>query len=153
MATQMGTQQQFVMNGDWSMEIGDDTVAVFTEVQGGGFEIQSAKNYSRQKDKTVISIQAGAKKFNPYTCKQGLTVGDQSIKLTQWLNDVANGNAQAYRNITLILRDTSGKPVIAHHLTDAIITKYQLSGAKAEGAAMMLAEITIDYAIAKLEQA
>jgi phage tail-like protein len=109
----------------------------FQEVSGLGMEVTvSEYRNGNDRDNGVRKI-TGLNKTADVTMKRGV-IG--ALPLYEWLNDIRNGNQQAFRDITVILMSENREPVLEWRLLRARITKCTYGPLNAKGNDVMMEE-------------
>ena len=91
----------------------------------------------------------GLEKVGDVTLRRGI-VG--SLKLYQWLNDVRNGNVNAYRTVTISLQNEDHTAVVmTWKLLRASPVKYSAGPMNGKGTDVAMEELTITYERLEME--
>jgi phage tail-like protein len=114
----------------------------FQEVTGIGMEVTVAEyRNGNDRDNGVRKI-TGLNKANDVTLKRG-AIG--ATTLFDWLNDIRNGNQNAYRDVTVILEREDKVPVLEWRLLRARIIKHTSGPFSGKGTDVAMEEMVLAY--------
>jgi phage tail-like protein len=114
----------------------------FQEISGIGMEVTvSEYRNGNDKDNGVRKI-TGLNKQADVTLKRGV-IG--ALPLYKWLDDIRNGNQQAFRDVTIELLSENREPVLEWRLLRARITKCTYGQLSAKGNDVTMEEMVLSY--------
>jgi phage tail-like protein len=126
-----------------------DPQAAFLECNIG-IEATVAKCRKRNEKENSIRKITGLNKSTDVTFKRGV-IG--SLTLSNWLNDIRNGNKAANRDVTIQLRSKDDCAVVqSWKLTRARIIKFVSGPIKAKGTDLAMEELTLAYERLEMEE-
>src|SRR5438105_1983213 len=127
----------------------DGPEAGFQEVSGIGMEVTvSEYRNGNEKENSVRKI-TGLNKASDVTLKRGV-IG--SLNLYQWLNDIRNGDQNAYRDVVVQLQNEDHTAVVqTWKLMRARIIKHISGPMNAKGTDVAMEELTIAYERLEME--
>ena len=114
----------------------------FQEVSGLGMEVTvSEYRNGSDRDNGVRKI-IGLNKASDVTLKRGV-IG--ALPLYRWLDDIRNGNQEAFRDVTNVLQSEDHTPVLEWRLLRARIIKYTAGPLNAKGNDVTMEEVVISH--------
>src|SRR5215471_17377059 len=121
----------------------------FQEVSGLGIETTGSEyRTGDHKEKNVVKL-TGLNKATDVTLKRGV-IG--SLNLYQWLNDIRNGDQNAFRTVTIQLQNEDHTAVVATwKLLRARIIKNVNGPFNAKGTDVAMEELTLAYERLEME--
>jgi phage tail-like protein len=127
----------------------DGPEAGFQEISGIGMEVTvSEYRAGNHKENSVMKI-TGMNKSTDVTMKRGV-IG--SLNLYQWLNDIRNGNQNAYRTVTVQLQNEDHTAVVTTwKLLRARIIKHTSGPLNAKGTDVAMEELVVAYERLEME--
>lgn len=120
------------------VEIGDggkQIQAVFTELSGLSVEMQTM-DYEEGGTNTFVHKLPGRLKVGNITLKHGLTKSNEFLK---WCMKIER------KNVTVVMYDVSGKPVVRWHFNKAYAVKWTGPNFTADSTAMALESVEITH--------
>jgi phage tail-like protein len=120
------------------VEIGDggkQIQAVFTELSGLSVEMQTM-DYEEGGTNTFIHKLPGRLKVGNITLKHGLTKSNEFLK---WCMRIER------KNVTVVMYDVAGKPVVRWHFTKAFAVKWTGPNFTADSTAMAIESVEITH--------
>ena len=127
----------------------DGPEAGFQELSGIGMEVTvSEYRNGNEKENSVRKI-TGLNKSTDVTMKRGV-IG--SLNLYQWLNEIRNGNQNAYRTITISLQNEDHTATVqTWKLLRARIIKHTSGPMNAKGTDVAMEELVVAYERLEME--
>lgn len=123
--------------------------AGFQEVSGIGMEVTVAEYRNGNDRENSVRKITGLSKATDVTMKRGV-IG--SLTLYNWLNEIRNGNQNAYRTITISLQNEDRTAVVqTWKLLRARIIKHQSGPMNAKGTDVAMEELTVAYERLEME--
>jgi phage tail-like protein len=121
----------------------DGPEAGFQECSGIGMEVTvSEYRTGNAKENSVMKI-TGMNKSTDITLKRGV-IG--SLNLYRWLDDIRNGNQNAFKDITIqLLNEDHTEAVMTWRLLRARITKATFGPFNAKGTDVAMEEMVVAY--------
>jgi phage tail-like protein len=114
-----------------------------------GIEVTVAKYRNRNEKANSVRKITGLNKSTDVTLKRGV-IG--SLKLSNWLNDIRNGNQAAIRDVTIQLQSEDHCAVVqTWKLIRARIIKFVSGPMKAKGTDVAMEELTLAYERLEME--
>ena len=121
----------------------DGPVAGFQEISGIGMEVTVAEYRNGNEKENSVRKITGLNKATDVTMKRGV-IG--SLNLYQWLNDIRNGDQNAYRTVTIQLQNEDHTSIVqTWKLLRARITKHTSGPLNAKGTDVAMEELVIAY--------
>jgi len=127
----------------------DGVEAGFQEMSNVGMEVTvSEYRNGNEKENSVRKI-TGLNKATDVTMKRGV-IG--SLNLYQWLDDIRNGNQNAFRNVVIQLQNEDHTAVVqTWNLIRARIIKHISGPFNAKGTDVAMEELTLSYERLEME--
>lgn len=117
--------------------------AGFQECSGIGMEVTVAEYRNGNEKENSVRKITGLNKSTDVTLKRGI-IG--SLNLYQWLNDIRNGNQNAYRNVVVQLQNEDHTQVVQEwKLLRARIIKHTSGPLNAKGTDVAMEELVLAY--------
>jgi len=114
----------------------------FQEISGLGMEV-TVSEYRNGNDRNNGTRKiTGLNKQSDVTLKRGV-IG--AIALYTWLDDIRNGNQQAFRDVTIELLSESREPVLEWRLLRARAIKVSYGPLNAKGNDVTMEELVLSY--------
>src|SRR5919199_2385202 len=127
----------------------DGPEAGFQECSGIGMEVTVAEYRNGNEKENSVRKITGLNKSTDVTLKRGV-IG--SLNLYQWLNDIRNGNQNAYRTVTIHLQNEDHTRIVqTWKLLRARIIKHISGPFNAKGTDVAMEELTIAYERLEME--
>ena len=113
------------------------------ECSGIGMEVTVAEYRNGNEKENSVRKITGLNKSTDVTLKRGI-IG--SLNLYQWLNDIRNGNQNAYRNVVVQLQNEDHTQVVQEwKLLRARIIKHTSGPLNAKGTDVAMEELVLAY--------
>jgi phage tail-like protein len=123
--------------------------AGFQEMSNVGMEVTVAEYRAGNARENSVQKITGLNKATDVTMKRGV-IG--SLDLYRWLDDIRNGNQNAYRDVTIELMDEShAGPVQTWKLKRARVIKHVSGPFNAKGTDVAMEELTLAYERLEME--
>jgi phage tail-like protein len=123
--------------------------AGFQECSNIGMEVTVAEYRNGNERENSVRKITGLNKATDVTMKRGV-IG--SLNLYQWLNDIRNGNQNAYRTVTIHLQNEDHTAFVqTWKLLRARIIKHVSGPMNAKGTDVAMEELTISYERLEME--
>jgi phage tail-like protein len=123
--------------------------AGFQEVSGIGMEVTIAEYRNGNDRENSVRKITGLNKATDVTMKRGV-IG--SLSLYSWLNEIRNGNQNAFRTITISLQNEDRTAVVqTWKLLRARIIKHTSGPMNAKGTDVAMEELVIAYERLEME--
>ena len=123
--------------------------AGFQECSNIGMEVTVAEYRNGNEKENSVRKITGLNKATDVTLKRGV-IG--SLNLYQWLNDIRNGNQNAYRTVTVQLQNEDHTATVqTWKLLRARIIKHVSGPMNAKGTDVAMEELTISYERLEME--
>ena len=123
--------------------------AGFSECSGIGMSVDVIEYRNGNDKENGVHKLTGLARYPDVTLKRGI-VG--SLDLYQWLNDIRNGNAAAFRNVTVqLLNEDHTATVLTWRLLRARIIKHVSGPLNAKGCDVAVEELTLAYERLEME--
>lgn len=134
-------QFNFLVNiGDGNTE---GAVAGFQEISAIGMEVTVAEYRNGNDRENSVRKITGLNKSQDVTLKRGV-IGH--LNLYSWLNEIRNGNQNAYRTVTIQLQNEDHTEVVQEwRLLRARIIKYNCGPMNAKGTDVAMEEMVLAY--------
>src|SRR5438876_1834671 len=127
----------------------DGVDAGFQEVSNLGMEVTVAEYRNGNEKENSVRKITGLNKATDVTLKRGV-IG--SLNLYQWLNEIRNGNQNAYRTVTVQLQNEDHTAVVqTWKLLRARIIKDIHGPFNAKGTEVLMEELTLSYERLEME--
>jgi phage tail-like protein len=127
----------------------DGPDAGFQECSGIGMEVTVAEYRNGNEKENSVRKITGLNKATDVTLKRGV-IG--SLTLYKWLNDVRNGNQDAYKNVVVQLQNEDHTKVVqTWTLKRARIIKHSSGPFNAKGTDVAIEEMTLAYERLEIE--
>jgi phage tail-like protein len=127
----------------------DGPDAGFQEISGIGMEVTVAEYRNGNERENSVRKITGLNKATDVTMKRGI-IG--SLTLYQWLNQIRNGDQNAYRNVVIQLQNEDHTAVVqTWKLLRARITKHTSGPLNAKGTDVAMEEMVLAYERLELE--
>ncbi len=127
----------------------DGPEAGFQEISGIGMEVTVAEYRNGNEKENSVRKITGLNKSTDVTMKRGV-IG--SLNLYQWLNDIRNGNQNAYRTLVIQLQNEDHTAVVqTWKLLRARITKHTSGPLNAKGTDVAMEELVVAYERLEME--
>ena len=129
------------------VDLGDGTTdgpqAGFQEVSNIGMEVTVAEYRNGNEKENSVRKITGLNKATDVTMKRGV-IG--SLNLYSWLDQIRNGDQNAYRTVTIQLQNEDHTAVVqTWRLLRARITKHISGPMNAKGTDVAMEELTVAY--------
>jgi phage tail-like protein len=123
--------------------------AGFQEVSGIGMEVTVAEYRNGNEKENSVRKITGLNKSTDVTMKRGV-IG--SLSLYEWLNEIRNGDQNAFRNVVVQLQNEDHTAVVqTWKLLRARIIKHVSGPMNAKGTDVAMEELTIAYERLEME--
>jgi phage tail-like protein len=123
--------------------------AGFQECSNIGMEVTVAEYRNGNEKENSVRKITGLNKATDVTLKRGV-IG--SLNLYQWLNDIRNGNQNAYRTVTILLQSEDHTATVqTWTLLRARIIKHVSGPMNAKGTDVAMEELTLSYERLEME--
>ncbi len=127
----------------------DGPEAGFQEISGIGMEVTVAEYRNGNEKENSVRKITGLNKSTDVTMKRGV-IG--SLNLYQWLNDIRNGNQNAYRTLVIQLQNEDHTAVVqTWKLLRARIIKHTSGPLNAKGTDVAMEELVVAYERLEME--
>jgi len=127
----------------------DGPQAGFQECSNIGMEVNVAEYRNGNEKENSVRKITGLNKATDVTLKRGV-IG--SLNLYQWLDDIRNGNQNAFRNVVVHLQNEDHTAVvITWKLMRARIIKHVSGPMNAKGTDVAMEELTLAYERLEME--
>ena len=127
----------------------DGPQAGFQECSNIGMEVNAAKYRNGNEKENSVRKITGLNKATDVTLKRGV-IG--SLNLYQWLDDIRNGNQNAFRNVVVHLQNEDHTAVVTTwKLMRARIIKHVSGPMNAKGTDVAMEELTLAYERLEME--
>jgi phage tail-like protein len=127
----------------------DGPEAGFQECSGIGMEVTVAEYRNGNDKENSVRKITGLNKSTDVTLKRGV-IG--SLNLYTWLNDIRNGNQNAFRTVTIQLQNEDHTSVaLTWKLLRARITKHTSGPLNAKGTDVAMEELVLAYERLEME--
>jgi phage tail-like protein len=127
----------------------DGPEAGFQECSNIGMEVTVAEYRNGNEKENSVRKITGLNKATDVTLKRGV-IG--SLNLYQWLNDIRNGNQQAYRTVNVHLQNEDHTAIVqTWKLLRARIIKHISGPMNAKGTDVAMEELTLSYERLEME--
>jgi phage tail-like protein len=127
----------------------DGPEAGFQECSNIGMEVTVAEYRNGNERENSVRKITGLNKATDVTLKRGV-IG--SLNLYQWLNDIRNGNQQAYRTVNVHLQNEDHTAIVqTWKLLRARIIKHVSGPMNAKGTDVAMEELTLGYERLEME--
>jgi phage tail-like protein len=127
----------------------DSPDAGFQEISGIGMEVTVAEYRNGNERENSVRKITGLNKATDVTLKRGV-IG--SLTLYQWLNQIRNGDQNAYRNVVIQLQNEDHTAVVqTWKLLRARITKHTSGPLNAKGTDVAMEELVLAYERLEME--
>jgi phage tail-like protein len=134
------------------VDIGDGTegaVAGFQECSNVGMEVTVSEYRNGNERENSVRKITGLNKATDVTLKRGV-IGH--LGLYRWLNEIRNGNQEAYRNVVIQLQNEDHSQVVqTWTLKRARIIKHVSGPFNAKGTDVAMEELTLAYERLEME--
>src|SRR5690349_22308622 len=121
----------------------DGPQAGFQEISGIGMEVTVAEYRNGNEKENSVRKITGMNKSTDVTLKRGV-IG--SLNLYEWLNDIRNGNQNAYRTVIVQLQNEDHTAVVqTWKLLRARIIKHTSGPLNAKGTDVAMEELVLAY--------
>jgi phage tail-like protein len=121
----------------------------FQEVGPVGMDVKVAEYRNGNAKENGVQKITGLNAANDVTLKRGV-IG--TLSLYSWLNDIRNGDQNAYKDVTIELWDEAHtQAVLTWRLRRARITKYSVATLNAKGTDVAMEECTLAYERLEME--
>jgi phage tail-like protein len=121
----------------------DGPEAGFQECSNIGMEVTVAEYRNGNEKENSVRKITGLNKSTDVTLKRGV-IG--SLNLYNWLNDIRNGNQNAFKDITIQLQNEDHTAIVlTWRLRRARITKHISGPMNAKGTDVAMEELTLAY--------
>ncbi len=137
----MATNNETITAAKFSVTIDGYEIAAFSELQGITTSVEIV-DFMESSDREVI-LKKLPGRCNPpeIKLKRGKT---NSMELWAWHEAVLTGDmAAARRSASLVMYDSTGKPVARYHLENAWPAKIEIGGMKAGASEALMEQVTI----------
>jgi phage tail-like protein len=123
--------------------------AGFQEISGIGMEVTVAEYRNGNEKENSVRKITGLNKATDVTMKRGV-IG--SLTLYNWLNQIRNGDQNAYRNVVIQLQNEDHTAVVqTWKLLRARITKHTSGPLNAKGTDVAMEELVVAYERLEME--
>ena len=140
---------QFNFLVDLGTGTSDGPEAGFQECSNIGMEVTVAEYRNGNEKENSVRKITGMNKATDVTLKRGV-IG--SLNLYQWLNQIRNGDQNAYRTVTIQLQNEDHTEVVlTWKLLRARIIKHVSGPMNAKGTDVAMEELTISYERLEME--
>ena len=127
----------------------DGPDAGFQEISGIGMEVTVAEYRNGNEKENSVRKITGLNKATDVTMKRGV-IG--SLTLYTWLNQIRNGDQNAYRNVVIQLQNEDHTAVVqTWKLLRARITKHTSGPLNAKGSDVAMEELVVAYERLEME--
>jgi phage tail-like protein len=127
----------------------DGPQAGFQECSNIGMEVTVAEYRNGNEKENSVRKITGLNKSTDVTLKRGV-IG--SLNLYQWLNDIRNGNQNAYRTVIIHLQNEDHTATVqTWKLLRARIIKHVSGPMNAKGTDVAMEELTVSYERLEME--
>jgi phage tail-like protein len=127
----------------------DGPEAGFQECSNIGMEVTVAEYRNGNERENSVRKITGLNKATDVTLKRGV-IG--SLNLYQWLNDIRNGNQDAYRTVNVHLQNEDHTAIVqTWKLLRARIIKHVSGPMNAKGTDVAMEELTLGYERLEME--
>jgi phage tail-like protein len=127
----------------------DGPEAGFQECSNIGMEVTVAEYRNGNEKENSVRKITGLNKATDVTFKRGV-IG--SLNLYQWLNEIRNGNQNAYRTVTVHLQNEDHTATVqTWKLLRARIIKHVSGPMNAKGTDVAMEELTVSYERLEME--
>jgi phage tail-like protein len=121
----------------------DGAEAGFQEISGIGMEVTIAEYRNGNEKENSVRKITGLNKSTDVTMKRGV-IG--SLNLYSWLNQIRNGDQNAYRTVTIQLQNEDHTAIVqTWKLLRARITKHTSGPLNAKGTDVAMEELVVAY--------
>ena len=127
----------------------DGPEAGFQECSEIGMSVDVIEYRNGNEKENAVRKLSGLARVNDVTLRRGI-IG--SLNLYEWLDQIRNGDAAAYRTVVIHLmsEDRTG-PVLTWRLMRARISKYSTGPLNAKGTDVAMEELTLAYERLEME--
>jgi phage tail-like protein len=140
---------QFNFLVDLGTGVTDGPQAGFAECSGIGMSVDVVEYRNGNDKENAVRKLTGLARYPDVTLKRGV-IG--SLDLYDWLNDIRNGNANAYRTVTVQLQNEEHSNVVeTWKLMRARIIKHTSGPFNARCSEVAMEELTLAYERLELE--
>jgi phage tail-like protein len=125
----------------YSLVVDGQEIAAFSELTGIVSEVDPSDYWQTGTNGPTVSKLPGKQKPQTIVLRRGMTGG---MELWAWHQAVRAGQAAAARrNCTLVMFNSTGKPVARYFLTNAWPSKVELAGLKAGSGEVLTETVTL----------
>ena len=121
----------------FSITIDGYEIAAFSELVRITSEVETP---AVPKGETILKKLPGKRTPPTVTLKRGMT---KNVELWAWHESVLSGGTAGIKSATLVMYDTTGKPVARYHLEHAWPSKLEIGALKAGASEVLYETVTI----------